>query len=250
VIDALFADLASPSPALRDDTVYPLFAEWIRSGAFDDSLIAIGDRAAEMLGSSEIQARTFATLIQGWTVRRTALLGLELPDRWRSAFDSWWLAEKDLRGYDDQLGWLHAIAHGADTVRAFALATTSPDHLSSLLSLVVARLLTPTDYLFAHAEDERVAYALAVLLSRPLLPDPVSWLKPVAAAFAAGEPGPVPAWVSNTQRTLNSLYVAVHRGVVVYSVASEPSGPQVSASRDLILDRISDVLRDPSHWLA
>ncbi|HZE00056.1 MAG TPA: DUF2785 domain-containing protein, partial [Micromonosporaceae bacterium] len=34
---------------------------------------------------------------------------------WQRAVGAWFLGETDLRGWDDQLGWLHAIAHGADT---------------------------------------------------------------------------------------------------------------------------------------
>jgi uncharacterized protein DUF2785 len=254
VVDALIADLGSPDPALRDDTVYPLFVTWIRDGSLDESLVSIGDRLAAMLVGPAIQARTFATLILGWTVRRGVVVGIPaaVVRRWQAAFAAWWSAEKDLRGYDDQLGWLHAIAHGADTVRAFALAPTAGDSdLRSLLSLVTSRLLTPTDYLFAHAEDDRVAYALAVTLAQPALADHVTWLDPIATAFAAGEPGPVPAWVANTQRTLNSLYVALDRGVIVHdTVTQERSAPLISPARDAVLGRISDILRDPSYWLA
>jgi hypothetical protein len=251
IVDALFEDLASPNSALRDDTVYPIFTKWVRDGSLDESLISIGDRLAAMLSHPEIQARTFATLILGTAVRRAAALGLPATaiDRWRFAFGSWWLAETDLRGYDSKLGWLHAIAHGADTVRAFALAATTSAQLESLLSLVRDRLFAPTDYLFADAEDERVAYALAVILSRPELDDHVSWLEPIRAAFEAGEPGPVPAWVSNTQRTLNSLFVAISRGVVVYDGTGGASERQIASERPVILDGLADVIRLPSYWL-
>ena len=249
IVDALFTDLASPNPALRDDTVYPIFTKWVREGSLDESLMSIGDRLAAMLRHPEIQARTFATLILGTAVRRAAEVGLPTPaiDRWRFAFGSWWSAETDLRGYDSKLGWLHAIAHGADTVRGFALAATTSAQLESLLSLVRDRLLTPTDYLFADAEDERVAYALAVILTRPALDDHVSWLEPIRAAFAAGEPGPVPAWVSNTQRTLNSLFVAISRGVICDEPLTLEPQPR-PRGRDL--DGLSDILRGPSPWLA
>ncbi len=58
-------------------------------------------------------------------------------------------------------------------------------------------------------------------------------------------------WAANTQRTLNSLYVAVSRGVVLYDlVTQEPSAPQMPAARDEVLSHISGILRDPSYWLA
>jgi hypothetical protein len=32
---------------------------------------------------------------------------------------AWWRDEADLRGWDAGLGWLHGVAHAADTLRAF-----------------------------------------------------------------------------------------------------------------------------------
>jgi hypothetical protein len=42
--------------------------------------------------------------------------------------------------------------------------------------------------------------------------DAVGWLDPIAAAFA-GKPGPVPAYASNSMRTLRFLYLLADRGV-------------------------------------
>ncbi|NNG39004.1 DUF2785 domain-containing protein [Flexivirga sp. ID2601S] len=75
------------------------------------------------------------------------------PPAWTDAVLAWWPAEQDLRGYDEQLGWVHAVAHGADAVGALGFA--GPD--ASL---------------------------------EPLL-------SPVAAYFATGEPGPLPAAAGN-----------------------------------------------------
>ena len=43
----------------------------------------------------------------------------EFEPSWLAAFTSWYPAETDLRGYDQKLGWLHAVAHGADLLGAF-----------------------------------------------------------------------------------------------------------------------------------
>jgi hypothetical protein len=256
LLDTLFTALVSPDPVVRDDTAYPIFATWIGRGEFDESLEAIGDQVATLLGHPEIQARTFATLVLGWVIRRDTVAGVvpsEAARRWRSAFDGWWSAETDIRGYDDDLGWLHAIAHGADTVRAFALSPHSTNaDLTSLLSLCARRVLTPTDYLFAHAEEDRVAYAMAAALSRvPSGDDATRWLTPVAQTIEAGEPGPVPPFASNTLRTLNSLYVATHRGVVAYNpVTQERSEPLTAPAQTEVLARLAEILRMPSYWLA
>jgi hypothetical protein len=41
----------------------------------------------------------------------------------------------------------------------------------------------------------------------------VAWLDAVAGAFRQGAPEPVPAWASDTMRTLRMLYVLADRGV-------------------------------------
>jgi hypothetical protein len=53
---------------------------------------------------------------------------------------------------------------------------------------------------FADQEDDRLGFAIGQTLTRDELSEAetVRWLDPIAAEFAAGEPGPVPAFASNT----------------------------------------------------
>lgn len=222
LIDELCAMLAAQDPALRDDIAYPVMVTWLNRGELDGRLRALGDRMVRTLDHPEIQARTFAPMILGWVVLRDARAGgLDRATvlNWRDRFAKWWLTEPDLRGWDDRLGWLHAIAHGSDALRAFARSPwMSGADLCALLDLTVDRLLAPTGYLYAHGEDDRIAYALATILTRRELStlDSVAWLDRIRVAFASGEPGPVPAWASNTVHTLRALYIATERGVRWY----------------------------------
>ena len=78
-----------------------------------------------------------------------------VPD-WYAGFARWWRGEQDLRGWDAPLGWLHAVAHGADALRAFGRSPRlSATDLGDVLDLAVDRLLVKTDYLFAQDEDGR-----------------------------------------------------------------------------------------------
>src|SRR5215469_1181974 len=214
--------LASPDPAVRDDTAYPVLAIWTGRGVLDGHLGALGARLADRMRQGQIYERTFAAMTLSWVILRDARTG-ELDDqavrRWLAAFALWWPQEKDVRGWDTALGWLHAVAHGADTLRAFARSPrlTLPD-LCGLLELAVDRLLADDGYLFAHGEDDRVAYALATVLTRAELPavHATRWLHRVQAAIADGAPGPVPPWAANTLRTLAALYVFADRGVRWY----------------------------------
>ncbi|MFD0527053.1 DUF2785 domain-containing protein [Kitasatospora arboriphila] len=184
LVAALSADLRSPDPAVRDEQAYVLLHRWIpRLPAAERH--RLGDEMADRFTDPEIQARTFAPLVLARLVR----LGDHDP-AWQRAFDTWYRTEPDLRGHDPELGWLHAVAHGADLLGALGRSPhTEP---ADLLDLACARLLAPTEHLFDAMEDDRLGLAIALTLTRPELTrcQSVDWLAPVAADFAAAYPDP------------------------------------------------------------
>ncbi|MFJ9815286.1 DUF2785 domain-containing protein [Streptomyces sp. NPDC101151] len=206
-LDTLVEDLRSPDSAVRDDGAYRAAVRWIPVLGPGER-VRLGDRITVHLKAPAVQARSFAPLI----LARIAEAGDWQP-RWWRAFADWYPAETDLRGHDPELGWVHAAAHGADLLAV--LARQPGRQALPLAELAVARLLAPTDHLFDAQEDDRIAHALAQILGHPGLTeaDSVRWLAPIADAFRAGEPGPVPAWASNTMRTLRMLYVLADRGL-------------------------------------
>jgi hypothetical protein len=109
-----------------------------------------------------------------------------------------------------------------------------------LLDLGAARVLADTDYVFAHQEDDRLGYAIGLTLTRDELSeaDTVGWLDSIAAVFAAGEPGPVPAYASNSMRTLRFLYLLADRGVRPGWNTGEPMPPR---HHDILRDRLASV---------
>ena len=250
LVDELCDMLASPVPQVRDDMAYQILALWTARGALDGRLEALGDRMAARLRHDEIQSRTFAAMILGWVVlrdARTGELAIECVPGWLAVFADWWRSEADLRGWDARLGWLHAVAHGADALRAFGRSPRlGARDLQGLLDLVADRLLADAGYLFAHGEDDRVAYALASVLTRAELSvaQATVWLDRVHAAVGAGEPGPMPAWVSNMLRTLGSLYVFADRGVRWYDPDTGALGGSVVLPHSgAVKDRIAATLR-------
>jgi hypothetical protein len=122
-LDRLAGMLADPDPAVRDGVAYTVLAGWLAAGVFDDGLAEVGDRMTALLRDPRIQARAFAPLVLASVVRRDTVTR-RLPDgavpRWRDAFAAWWPAETELAGWDEGRGWLHAVAHGADLLRALA----------------------------------------------------------------------------------------------------------------------------------
>ncbi|MFE7532111.1 DUF2785 domain-containing protein [Kitasatospora sp. NPDC057542] len=238
-LDDLVAELAAalgdPDPEVRDGYPYAVLAAWIRRGVIDgERCLALGDLMAERFTDPRIEARTFAPLVLEMIVSQGSL-----RPEWLDAFAAWYRSEADLRGCDDTLGWLHAVAHGADLL---ATCGVRPDiDPEPLLVLAAERLLTPTDYLFAQREDDRLAKAVARILTRTDLTAERStaWLSPIGAAFAALERGPMPVWVSNTARTLRALYLLADLGV-----SAERGGhPVPLAHGDAVKARVAEVLR-------
>jgi Protein of unknown function (DUF2785) len=252
LVDELCGMLTSADPKIRDDTAYPVLAMWLARGVLDGRLAVLGDRMTATLRHEEIQARTFAAMILGWVVLRDARTGELSSDAvpgWYAGFAQWWLGESDLRGWDARLGWLHAVAHGADALRAFGRSPRlTVAGLRDLLDLAVDRLLAETDCLFAQDEDGRLGYALSTVLTRTELSEAVAigWLDRVQAAFEAGEPGPAPAWASNTLRTLACLHLFADRGVRWYDPDTGALGPAKPIPHSTaVRERIATVLRRP-----
>ena len=244
--DELAAMLVSPDPRVRDDHAYTAAARWIRAGHFDEVLAAVGDTAAERLTHPEVQARTFAPLILKCVLAR----GQEAPDvlpaaavpHWYDAFAAWYPAERDTRGWDDAMGWLHAVAHGADAAAAFA--TALPGRRGELLELCASRMTAAgTAYRYAQLEDARLAAAITRILLAPGLTaeQATGWLDVVTAAFEGGGPGAVPVWAFNTFATLQSLHLHLVRGLADGGVP--PHAAEVA-------ERVAAILRLPYGWLA
>jgi hypothetical protein len=217
-VDDLAAELsealADPDPRLRDGTAYAVMRTWIKRGVLDDQLARLGDQMAARFTDSRIQARTFAALVLSWIIERG---GFDLA--WVSAFADWYPAEDDLRGFDPDLGWLHAVAHGADL-----LGVLGRDHRiqpDQMLELAARRMVADTGYVWRDAEDDRLGCAIALTLSRPdvTAEQSTAWLGAIDKRFSQGEPGPVPAYASNSIRTLRMLYMLADRGV-----RADPSG--------------------------
>lgn len=200
--------LADPDPRVRDGSAYAVMATWIERGVLDAQLTSLGDQMAARFSDPRIQARTFAALVLCWIIERGGF-----DPGWVSAFAAWYPAEHDLRGFDSELGWLHAVAHGADLLGLLGRdRRVAPEQM---LELGARRMLADTDYVWRDAEDDRLGHAMALIMTRSGISAAQStgWLDLIDEKFSTGEPGPVPAYASNSIRTLRLLYVLADRGV-------------------------------------
>ncbi|MCX5198588.1 DUF2785 domain-containing protein [Streptomyces sp. NBC_00249] len=227
--------LADPDPLVRDGAPYSVLASWIADGVIDaPRRLELGDEMAARLSHQEVQARTFAPLVLDMLVTRG-----DFRPGWADAFERWYPAEEDLRGHDEKLGWLHAVAHGADLLGTFGLRPEVDP--ARMLRLAAARLTAPTGSVWDQLEDDRLARAVARVLTRPGIDEPnaTGWLDRIATAFGSDRIAtPVPAQVSNCLRTLRLLYVLADRGVRL-----DPASPPTPLHhREALKSRLADTL--------
>jgi hypothetical protein len=187
--------LGSPQPEVRDGTAFPALATWISRGVYDDLLAGLGDGMVAGLsvglgesGTDTVFRRSFSVLIVGACIERDnerhLLPGAKIME-WGDRVATWFLRERDTRGFVDGKGWAHSIAHGADTIGALADSPhlAGPEH-AVLLDVVAERLLhQPPEAPLAAGEPDRLATAVIQLLRRNTLG--VEVLEPWVHAIAA-----------------------------------------------------------------
>ena len=225
---ALVSDLASPDPAVRDEGAFSGLAELAAGGDLDAHLVGLGDRAAALLSAPEVQARSFGALLVALVVdrdNRTGRAGDPAVRRLLAAVLRWYGDESDTRGHDDELGWLHAVAHGADALGELAASPRlSRDDLEVALDALVRRASGPAAQHWLQDEDDRVAVAIMAVLRRDLLgADEVqNAVDILAAGWRESPSGPVKAAADNTVRLARTLHLQL-----VLGVRAEPDGPVV-----------------------
>ncbi len=118
--------------------------------------------------------------------------------------------ERDLRGLEPRVGWIHATAHTADLLKFLARDPRfTPADQARLLDAAWSKMTAPGTPVFTHAEDERMAAALLSVTRRPDF-DPAI-LDPWLARFVALErtvwekAPPDPAKLDASQNARNLL---------------------------------------------
>jgi hypothetical protein len=258
---ALVNDLRSPDPRVRDDGAYSTLASRIAQGREDEHLAALGDAGAELLVDPAIQARSFGALLLAVVVDRVNSLSSGIPEvgsavkavqpidfvRWLAVFLSWYSGEQDLRGHDQTLGWLHAVAHGADTLAAFGgsrLLNTAEQVM--LLDVIAQRLHTPTAHHLTQQEDDRLGLAAMTILARGSVPadDMCAWIDRLAEPWRDRAGGETSAQLDNTIRFARTLHLQLTLGIRL-----EPNGPVLPIpDKDALLHHLGAALSDVG-WL-
>ena len=228
--------LGSTDPDVRDGTAYPALATWTERGVYDRLLAGLGDGMAAGLGirlgengTDSVFRRSFSALILGECLARdnaTALLPGAKILEWGDRVATWYLRERDLRGFVPGKGWAHAVAHGADALGHLA---SSPhlytNELTVLLDVLADRLAMTTEVVLTAGEPDRMAAATMAILRRNLVPLRViePWIARIVgtATHTSGADSDPYLATGNAQAFLRALYLQLTLAADPPSVRSD-----------------------------
>jgi hypothetical protein len=241
----LSAYLGSPDPTLRDTFAYSLSEAWI----YRDQKLAPADlreRLADWQGNLQLglgEQGTDSVLRRSFSALELSLLAaydLKAPFLTQAEYDAllgaaldYLAAERDVRGYDPEKGWMHSVAHTADLLKFLARSPRlAPAGQARILSAIAAKL--EATGALVHGEDERLARAVLSLVRRADF-DPAAF----RAWHSAYPPRQKALWstprldpagyaaLANAKHLLASLYTLLAQ-------VKDPAPPLVAAREELL----------------
>jgi hypothetical protein len=170
--------LGSKDPELRDDLAYTIIAVWIhrQKEISADELNSLADEWRANLsvgigesGTDTVLKRSFSALCLSTLAERDSKAPFLGERRYRELLTSalaYLRDERDLRGFDPVLGWIHATAHTADLLAALAAnALFRLEEQARVLEAIATRLISAHE-IFAYGEQDRLALAAATIVRR------------------------------------------------------------------------------------
>lgn len=182
--------LGHPEPSLRDGIAYGLIADWMRAGAFDaEGLRTLREALYEALDGPEGDgfARPFAALVLSEVARTDRVAPWMDPAERDGMLDratDYVAGVRDYRGHDNDAGWRHGVAHGADWLMQLALNPALDRAQGDRILAAVAEQAVPESaHAYVFGEPQRLARPV-LALARSGLYDDADW----RAWFAALPP--------------------------------------------------------------
>ncbi|QDP41145.1 DUF2785 domain-containing protein [Radiobacillus deserti] len=182
LIDKMLSNIGTVDPELRDKLIFNTFGKLITENYLSNKQMEhILKVCLELLffdiGQKEddsVFTRSFSALVIGLIVekdRKESFLSKEYVDQAIEASVEYLNSEQDIRGYVNEKGWAHSIAHGADLLTE---AVKHPQFSLSFLSeclIVIKNCLFKegtADIPYVDEEEERLIFAVEALIEKGL----------------------------------------------------------------------------------
>jgi len=187
----LLIQLGATERVFREELAYPILDAWICRGYYPaDDLYKMAMQLSHNLTKGLGEQETDTVLLRSYSLLTlTTIIYEDGQQHWLEQDLVAQLledalmhlaAEKDLRGYDNEQGWLHVIAHSADYLFTFALHPLIEAHdLERIMNAVAAKICEPVVHVYLYSEDERLTRTVMGVLQRDILPLTfyVEWLQ-------------------------------------------------------------------------
>jgi hypothetical protein len=170
--------LGSPDPELRDNLAYVILATWIvERGKFSQQeLLSLLDEWRENLRSGLGESGTDSVLKRSFSALCLASLAeydLKAPFLGAARFRAlladalaYIKEERDIRGYDENRGWIHATAHTADLLSYLASnALFTKDDQQAVLAAIAEKLSSVSE-VYTQREQSRLAQVVVAIVKR------------------------------------------------------------------------------------
>ncbi len=173
-LDLLLEYIGDEDMELRDNLIYTTFAYWIEEKKYFSSeelrkllnTVLDNNHAFYKIGStddSSVLKRSFSILLVNPIISahlEKKFLTNEEIIKTKDLLLDYIKREKDLRGYDDEKGWMHSIAHAMDGILAILQCEeTTEDICKEVLEVIEIKLLEGK-HVLSFDEDERAITAI------------------------------------------------------------------------------------------
>lgn len=224
LIQEMINNIGSLDAELRDELIYTTLSHWIPGNALtanelEQLLPVILDRNHLLykLGETNTDSvftRSFSMLVLPLLFMRhkeSPFLSREQIHQIKKNVFYNVQEERDYRGYDEDKGWAHAIAHAADVLDELAQCSElDKNDLLTILDLVYAKMTT-TDRIYSDGEDERIVTSIISVINRKILSQTYveQWIQSFSDVEKASEFHPAFKQKNNIKNFLKSLYFRV-----------------------------------------
>ena len=182
IASLLLSFIGDKDPYMRDELVYDILSKLFMNQQFSEhELVSYLNRLMshqfllydlENQEESSILKRSFTILqlvVFVYIHRRDQVIDQTIIKEMLITFKQYILNEKIRIGYDRDLGWIHAVAHGADLLGQLSLVPSFGKSEMIDIFDTIANLVMYQDMYYQFNEDERLASAIKKGLSRDIL---------------------------------------------------------------------------------
>ncbi|RCX23863.1 uncharacterized protein DUF2785 [Fontibacillus phaseoli] len=190
----MMSSIGSVDSELRDSLIYMTLYYWtirneISPEIMKEMLYTCLDEDHLFLGLGENESdtvftRAFSVLVVPLALTCNTQINFLTEEDIQYTFDkitTYFHQEKDFRGYVEDKGWAHAVAHASDALESIVNSSyVRADGLLTVLELILEKTHVSNPY-YIHLEDERMTNVIVTIINRNVLSDEqlMNWIRRV-----------------------------------------------------------------------